>query len=243
MALDGAALILGLITAFVAYLAWNEWDKYQAIRNTPRSTVRSIAMGLTELHGTITADKPLEAPLTGKECVAYTYKIEEHHHDDDGSDWHTIKQGNDQATASLTDDTGTVTVDLNGVSIEQGTTWQEDSSTWDDPPKNVEKHLESLDVDHEGWLGMNKRMRYTETRINHGDQVYLLGTARDNPDVEDGTAANSTDDIIIEEANDQFMIATGDESSLRSNKQWAAYGLVALSAVLTIGTLTYIIAA
>ena len=90
---------------------------------------------------------------------------------------------------------------------------------------------------------MNKRMRYTETRINQGDQVYLLGTARDNPDVEDSTATSSTDDIIIEKADDQFMIATGDESSLRSNKKWAAYGLVALSAVLTVSTLTYIIAA
>ena len=243
MALDGAALVLGLLSAGSSYFAWNEWDKYQAIKNTPRSTVRSIAMGRTELHGTIKANKPLRAPLTGSKCVAYTYKIEEHHHDDDGSDWHTVKQGSDQATASLKDDTGTVTVNLNGVSIEQGTTWQEDNSTWDDPPENLEKHLEQLDVDHEGWFGLNKRMRYTETRINQGDQVYLLGTARDNPDVEDGTATNSTDDIIIEEANNQFMIATGNESSLRSSKKWTAFGLVALSAVLTISTLTYIIVA
>ena len=72
MALDGAALILGLLSAGSSYFAWYEWDKYQTIINTPRSTVRSIAIGQTELQGTIEAKNTLEAPLTGSECVAYT---------------------------------------------------------------------------------------------------------------------------------------------------------------------------
>lgn len=239
MALDGAAAILAVMSAGVAYFAWGEWSKYQAVKNTPRSTVRSIAMGLTELHGKITTEEPLEAPLTGQRAVAYNYRIER---GDDDSD-HTIRQGRDTTTATLTDDTGSVTVDLDRVSIEAGHDYHEDIGAFDNPSQDLKAQLDKLDVNAHSIFGTNRDLTFSETRIEPGDNVYLLGTARDNPGVKDGTATTSTEDILIEADNNQFLIANGDESTLRSTKKWIALGLVALSAVLTIGTLTYIIVA
>lgn len=115
-AFTGMGLLFGV---FVTYGGWREWQKYKAIRNTPRSTVRSIAMGSVEVHGEIKADNPVSAPLTGTACACYEYEIEEYHHDDDGGDWRMVKEGRDEASATLTDDTGTVAVDLSGVSIER----------------------------------------------------------------------------------------------------------------------------
>jgi hypothetical protein len=190
MAFDGAAAILAVMSAGVTYFAWGEWSKYQAVKNTPRSTVRSIAIGLTELHGKITTEEPLEAPLTGRRAIAYNYLIERGDDDND----HTIRQGRNTTTAMLTDDTGSVTIDLDGVSIEAGHNYHEDIGAFDNPSQDLKAQLDKLDVNAQTIFGTNRDLTFSETRIEPGDNVYLLGTARDNPDVEEG-AANSTDNL------------------------------------------------
>lgn len=243
MPLDMISGIGLAMSALLSYGTWYEWKKYRAITQTPRSKVRSIAMGHVELTGTIHTDDPLTAPLTGTDCVCYDYKIEEEHHDDDGSDWHTVKHGRQETQCKLTDDTGTVDVDLNDVSIEQGTRWREDSHSFDNPPEDLQRRLDDLGVDWEGWFGANKSMRYTETRITNDDTVYLLGTAQDHPDVEDGTSTNNEDDILITSADNLYLISNGDEDSLTSNKATKLLILLAITTPLLIATLTYLVAA
>lgn len=237
MQFDGKAFIAALVTAGLSYFAWDTWTKYQAIRNTPRSTVRSIAIGTTELHGDITTEEPLEAPLTGEPAVAYHYSIDA----DDGDHHHTVEQGRDGTRAVLTDDTGSVTVDLDGVTIEDGHDYHEDIGTFDNPSDRLKEQLNDMDVDHTGWFGGNRDLTFSETRIEPDDTVYLLGTARDNPGVDDGTATTSTDDLIIEAADNQFLIANSDEASLRTTEWWQAIPLVALAAASLIVTATYIL--
>ena len=185
---------------------------------------------------------PLTAPLTGKPAVAYTYSIqrEDRDDDDDESNWDTIRSGQDTTTCTLKDNTGTVAINLDD-SLEDGDDFYERTHSFDDPSPQLKQRLDELNVNYEGWFGGNYDMKFKETRIEPGTEVYLLGTARDNPGVEDGTATESAEDILIEASDNPFLISKGDEASLRSGTKWKAFGLVALSVTLIVGTISYIV--
>ena len=46
------------------------------VKDIPRSTIRSIAMGLSEIHGRIKAKQTLESPISNVPCVYYKYEIQ-----------------------------------------------------------------------------------------------------------------------------------------------------------------------
>mgnify|MGYP006914282785 CR=1 FL=1 len=243
MPVNALTVIGSLIGAGITYAGWRQWKKKQLIENTPRSTVRSISMGRTELHGTIDTDNPLEGPLSGKPVVAYEYKIQrENDDDDDPGRYDTLRSGYDTTTATLTDDTGTVAVDLDEVSIEQGTFFKETTHSFDDPSPELKEQLDKLNVSYEGWFGGNYDMKFTETRIETGDDVYLLGTARDNPDVADGTATKGHQDVLIEDAGNTYLIATGDEDNLVTTETYYAYGFLTVGLIILTLSLVYMIA-
>src|SRR5438132_9679239 len=53
----------------------------------------------------------------------------------------------------------------------------------------------------EGFLGMNKKMRYREYYLAPGDNVFILGTAGDNPFVKPAEAKIETENILIQKGD------------------------------------------
>jgi hypothetical protein len=232
-------IVPGLILLSASYY---EWYRNKKINGTPTSTVRSIAIGRTELHGTIDSDESVTAPISQEPCVCYYVLVS------GGQNINGLpalyRQQTDSVPAVIKDDTGKVNVDLNGVQVKDGTITRHEYSKVDgDVPDYMQTRIDKAGINVTLTDGKNGCM-IEERRIDHGDEVYLLGTARDNPNVEDGTATNSTDDIIIEEANNPYMITNTSEDALSkslSAKSWVAFGLGL--AFLLFGLITLLIVA
>jgi hypothetical protein len=82
-----------------------------------------------------------------------------------------------------------------------------------DPPPQVIKFLNEQNVRYEGILfGINKTMRYREYLIKPGDNLYIMGTAEDNPFVKDATATEGVSDIIIKKGKHVKLYLISDKS-------------------------------
>jgi hypothetical protein len=130
----------------------------RAIENTPRSRVRSVAMGFVELTGCARVRTPVVAPLSGISCIFYKFLIEQEESDGrDGTSWKTVERGQSAEWFDLDDGTGTLTVDPDGVEVELGQDY-----------RTITRG--------EGLLA--RRQRCTEWRVTPGETITVIGTVR-----------------------------------------------------------------
>jgi len=106
--------LLGI--ALLSLLVWiaalrRRW----AFLATPLSRVASAAQGYVELRGTGLAleGNPLVAPLSGRQCLWYRYKIEQR----SGDRWEHLESGVSEACFILSDGTGQCLVDPEGSEV------------------------------------------------------------------------------------------------------------------------------
>lgn len=70
--------VFAIAGAAIFWYGFNRMHKYRLIKDIPRSKIRSMAMGLVEVHGTVYCEKPLKTPFSGSDCVYYKYEIQEY---------------------------------------------------------------------------------------------------------------------------------------------------------------------
>jgi hypothetical protein len=238
---DGDALgiiVLGLgFGVFSFIMGLKKLFLKRMIENIPTSKMRSIAMGLVEMYGEIAPIKLLKSPFSGKDCVYYRYDIEEQRSDGKRTYWAMIKKGESCVPFRLRDETGMVMVDCTGanMSIKVDTVFE--SGIGHDPPRQVLSFLKANRLSNEGFLGINKHMRYTEYFIEPGEKLYILGTAADNPGVK--LSSRGTDNIIIKKGeNDRtFYVSDRSEKEILSSLGWKVALGVFGGIALTVGCL------
>lgn len=115
-------IISGILTvAGIGLLGYgfNLMHKYRLIKDIPRSKIRSMAMGLVEVHGTVECDNPMKTPFSANDCVYYRYEIQEYRRhtsrDSKGRTrttyrWDTISRGERSIPFFGRDETGKVYV-------------------------------------------------------------------------------------------------------------------------------------
>jgi len=180
---------------FVTGLRW--LSRKRLIENTPTSKIRSLAMGLVEIFGEIVPREKFTAPLSGNDCVYYKYQIEEYRSSGKSGTWVEIDAGEQRSIFYAKDETGMVFVNPDGAQIEIPPGVELSSGIRKDPPENIKLFLKSRGLSYEGFLGINKSMRFKEWHLAPGDKVYIMGTASDNPLVADGRAQRGVEDIMI----------------------------------------------
>jgi hypothetical protein len=231
----GLFLVLGGSVLFVVGLYFQR--KKQLIADTPTSMIRSLAMGLVEIYGQVIPIKErlLKSPFTDKDCVYYRYTVEEYRSSGKSSHWVTIKKEEQRDLFYLKDETGTVLIDPKGAQIEAQKDFECQSGLGKDPPEQVFRFLRSRNLSHEGFLGLNKTMRYRETVIVPGDRLYIMGTAGENPFRKDGTA-DQVDSIMIQKGTHekQYYISDKQEKQIVTQLLLLAYGLGGCGIVLII---------
>jgi len=234
--------LIGLVAGLVVFVLGLVWFRQkQLIENTPTSKIRSLAMGMVEVFGeVIPAEKQLlRSPLSGEDCVYYKYAIEEFRQQGKSSSWVTVKRGEERTRFFIKDKTGGVLVDPRGAKIETSADHQYESGFGGDPPQKVLDFLEREGLKHEGFLGFNKKMRFTEHNIVPGDKLYIMGTADDNPFVEEATAQSSHEDIMIQRGRfDKFyFISDKPEKDILSSLGWKSMAGILGGILLTAGSL------
>lgn len=214
------------------------------IENIPTSKIRSIALGLVEIKGTA---NPIEgtvrpSPFTAKDCIYYSFRVEEYRRQGKNSRWVTVKKGEYRPEFFVRDDTGKVLVDPAGADINVPKDFEYNSGLLNDPPVLVKEFLKANDISHDSFLGLNKRMRYREYLIEPDDTVYVMGTAGNNP-----VLAHSEDEhmskLIIRKGENQtfYYISDRSEKELVSSMKWQAFGGIIAGSLVVIICLAYLV--
>ncbi|MBW2971899.1 E3 ubiquitin ligase family protein [Candidatus Woesearchaeota archaeon] len=248
MAEEGRVLVYSILGFFVGiglFIKGFTWFRLKRmIENMPTSKIRSLAMGLAEIYGEVVpAEKNvLKSPLTGKDCVYYKYKIEERRSSGKNSYWATIKSGTDMVNFFLKDNTGAVLVDPKGAQVDIPEDYSYNTGIAGRTPPMVVSFLKNNDLSHTTLFGFNKQMRYTEYYIAPKDKLYILGTAGDNPFVEEATAQKNEEDIMIQKARGSiYYISDKPEKDILGTLRWKVIGGFFGGGALIVGCLTIIL--
>lgn len=251
MASDGAGklFIYSLVGFFgglyLFYKGFTWFRLKRLIENMPTSKVRSIAMGLVELYGDVVPyqKKLLKSPLLNKDCVYYSYLIQERRGSGKNARWVTLKKGADLVHFCLRDETGSVLVDPNYSRIDLNADLNVTSGFGRDPPSVVKAAIKRMGLSHETFLGINKTMKYQEFVLEPGNKVYILGTAGDNPFVEDTTGQKNEEDIMIQKGKHEkiYYISDRSEKDLVSSLKWKSLGGLIGGAALSVVCLAVIL--
>lgn len=114
-----AGSVIVAMGAGAMYFGSRQLKKAKLIEETPQSKVRSMAMGLVEVHGHVDPIETIKTPLSQTDCVYYRYKIEEYVRETRTNSkgqtrtthkWRTIQDYHKETPFNAQDDTGSVKV-------------------------------------------------------------------------------------------------------------------------------------
>ena len=176
----GAGVLTGLYTFF------RRWRQQRLVEDTPAARIRSAAQGYVKLSGRAQAadGNALRAPLTGRRCVWWTYRIQQRGRGGrDSILWGHNDAGTSDQFFLLVDQGDHCLIDPEGAEVEPSDrkVWYGNSAD-DIPPALWGGFL----------FGFGQRYRYIEAILKEDDQLSVLGELR--------AATGSTTNTIADEA-------------------------------------------
>ena len=162
---------VGVAAIACCYLGINALYCTRLLADLPTSKLRSAAQGYVKLEGyaKMMQGDPIYAPLSGKPCVWYCYKVE--FYDDTGGrdgEWTEIESVTSDAIFYLVDQTGECIVDPDGAEVTPTVKlkWKGNHLRPMHSPKQTRF-----------WANFFSRenYRYTESRLHEYDPLYALG--------------------------------------------------------------------
>lgn len=220
-------LFLFAVGVFTLYLVFKNYREWSLIKDIPRSKVRSLAMGLVELHGKPRIKEAQKSPITGEDCVFWRLKIQVQQRTGKSSSWNTVYDKCSTAPFYLEDETGAIPIIPEDARVEISNPrkyYGKPKLVF--PGKNVffpEYGSETLDDVTENSLFSGKRLFLYQ--LHEGDDFFVMGTAK----------TSSEGPFIAKGENEKtFIIANGTENSVLKRIQTRMI-LSALGSVAPIG--------
>jgi len=135
------------------------------IIDLPTSKLRSVAAGLVEVKGRITANEVFISPISGAECVFFRYRKYKKVRSRDREYWTISEMGEGIPSKCYIDDgTGIIGLNLKAAEIKV---------------KKPEKYTMTYKEMEMGFVpNFFSNVKYEEEIIQTGESVYVLGTAR-----------------------------------------------------------------
>jgi len=188
---------------FLFVRGFSAWRHMRLVEDTPTSRIRSMALGRVEVRGRAEGKGPLEAPLTGRPCVWYRWRIEEEVNSNRQRRWRTLEQGSSDAWPFyVEDDTGRVLVDPQGARIEAA----HDLSRVDPPLAGpLGAFVQERGIRTHGFLGLRRKLRFTEWHIAPGDPLYVLGVAQERGGLVHERRVRITEKLAVLRADPEAM--------------------------------------
>ena len=219
-------LAYGLREALVGY-------RLHATEPTPVADLPNVS-GTVEVTGTARIHGgTIEAPLTGRPCLAYEWEVEERRRDSDGdTTWDTIASGSASVPFRVEDDTASVLVDPTNADLRLAEAREIRVGSGERPPESVRAFVErDPDVDPEYRelsvgpfdLSFGNARRYTESRLDPDEPVYAYGTTTYAP----GESREAGQVNARIEDGKPFIVADGTEAEATRRVLGRAAGFVA----------------
>jgi hypothetical protein len=231
MAVDVAGLAISLGFSLGAFAGGGWWclrrlAQARLLLDTPTSKIRSAAQGYVELYGMLHLHDaaPLAAPLTGKPCLWWRYRIEEYSENGKSKSWRVVDSGVSDTWLRLADATGECLIDPRGAEVRPST-----REVW----KGRSRHPRGLVKSGLGsWIGGGD-YRYTEERLHAGEPLYAIGDFHTSGGGRQGLDMASAQGAVIREWKGDFAgLLTRFDSNGDGQLDEAEWGRVRLAAQL-----------
>jgi hypothetical protein len=181
-------LVVAGVIALVGYLNSDKYAIRKSLEATPRTSIRALQDGsLAKVHGKVVPiGEPLEAPLSGRACVAWEVVVEEN---TGGKNSHWVERIHEREARDflLDDGAGLAHVRTRDMKMVATVDSEQRSGFMNDPTPALRAFLEARGFAPEGML-FNKSLRYREGVFEPGERVAVLGsvTMEDDPTREQG---------------------------------------------------------
>jgi hypothetical protein len=226
----------------------------QLIQNTPTARIRSMAMGLVEVYGSVSPRSQVVAPFSGRPCAYWELDVSVRGRR--RGSWSVVHRDASGHPLYLRDTTGVALLYPHGATCKINFGVEEECSGLMLP----ELYSQYLSQQHVG-MGLWRlgQLRFRERVLEEGQRVYVLGTATPRANaltISDGEAmrATGTDgaagpahDPMAEvkavirrgEHEPTFIISQESERSLTFDLGWEATGKLVGGPALTLFGLGY----
>ncbi|MGH8353605.1 MAG: GIDE domain-containing protein [Pseudomonas sp.] len=196
-------LAMGLAFSLAACLGGGWWclrrlRQARYLLDTPTSKVRSAAQGYVELYGLLQAlpAAAIVAPLSGKPCLWWRFKIEEYREDGRKRSWRIVESGSSEAWLCLADGTGDCLIDPRGAELRPAT-----KDVWRGRQRHPRGPLQGGLL---GWLAGGGEYRYTEERLHAGEPLYAIGDFRSAGGGQQGLDPGAAQSAVVREWKGEF---------------------------------------
>jgi hypothetical protein len=250
------AIIICALGAVAFIFGFKQFRKYSLIKDTPRSKIRSMAMGLVEIHGNVEAKQTILTPFSQLPCVYYSYRIEEYRRhtrrDSEGRtrttySWDTIATGSRRIPFHARDETGEVYVSPDGAEYKvplKRMFYQRRGifgaigviinalADWDNARSSRMDiggwGLEPIQPGQIVWTASVGDRKYYEHFMEPNENLFLMGTAANDSSV--------PDNVLIRKGENEptFIISNKTEDEVMGSFKWQMWGLLILAGLLEV---------
>ncbi|MHB8874159.1 MAG: GIDE domain-containing protein [Myxococcaceae bacterium] len=232
--LRNPALLIGtglctLFAVLLAFSARSNMQKQKRLMDTETSRTGKLKGGFAEAKGRAKpAGQLLESPLSRTRCIYYRFLVEEHVQRGKNSYWRKVIDDKQDAGLLLDDGSGPVAVRLGEAELYLKPDAHAKSGNFNQASPELEATMQAYGKTTKGWI-FNKAMRYTETLLREGDELYVIGTA----------SRYSESLFEFTKANDLFIVSDESEEQLTSKfNRGKLFGIIG-GAVLGAGALAF----
>lgn len=231
----GQFLISAFSAVFVVVGAYQlnrgriERAKSARIARTETTDIRDLQPGPVEVKGVAQPtedERTVTSPISRQSALATTVEVEEwESNGQGGGSWETKHEERHAVPMLVDDGTGTVRVDLpvdGELNVEKT---QTEVGSGDEPPAEITRYIESeAEIDEAsrrsiGPLSIGDRRRYSEGRIESGEELYVLGRVREERGgwgereyvIDEPTASG---DFILSDKSEAELVREGKRSGL-----------------------------
>lgn len=177
-----ALFVIGIATLIFVGLYFSSKNRIlRELKKRPRKAIQNVRENeYVKIIGKAKhAGEPLIAPLSKRKCVYYDIKVKEQQ----GKHWRTIID--DVAYEDFFIQTGTESAIVN-LKVQTSETQRvylvedhsKNSGTFKDAPKELEAYLHLHGHKSEGFFGLNKGLRYSESIIEVDEEIAVLGIGK-----------------------------------------------------------------
>lgn len=172
--------VLTGVLLVVGFIFYNKFKKiHDLIKNTQTSKITTLKKGFYEIKGKVAKlDEQLESPYSEQPCVYYKFKVEQERSSGKNSHWDTIINDEKFVPFAVEDSSGKAIIDLRNAQLKFYKDVKEKSGFWNSASDNMEQTLAMYGKTSKSWI-FEKNLRYHETYLEEGDEVYVIGEVLD----------------------------------------------------------------